>query len=72
MLTDKQLQDLRANVACTVLDVGHNDFETARRVWNGMIESTDPPSQLLLQRGQIGGGAVIGFRPKNAFIVKIV
>lgn len=38
MLTDKQLQDLRANVACPVLDVGHTDFETARRVWNGMID----------------------------------
>lgn len=37
MLTDKQLQDLRANVACPVLDVSHAGFETARRVWNGMI-----------------------------------
>jgi hypothetical protein len=38
MMTDKQLKDLRANVACPVLDVSHIDFEKARRVWNGMID----------------------------------
>ena len=38
MMTDKQLQDLRANVACPVLDESHIDFDVARRVWNGMID----------------------------------
>lgn len=38
MLTEKQLQDLRANVACPVLGAGDTGFETARKVWNGMID----------------------------------
>lgn len=37
-LTDGQLQNLRANLSCPVLDSGHVSYETARRVWNGMID----------------------------------
>lgn len=38
ILTDGQLQNLRANLSCPVLDSGHISYETARRVWNGMFD----------------------------------
>lgn len=38
MPTQKQLRDLRAAVAARVIDPEHDDFDSARRVWNGMVD----------------------------------
>jgi FAD/FMN-containing dehydrogenase len=38
VFTNKQLQTLRAAVGCAVLDVNDSAYETARKVWNGMID----------------------------------
>src|SRR5271156_3990211 len=37
-LSERELVALRASVGCDVLIAGHPDYDSVRRVWNGMID----------------------------------
>jgi FAD/FMN-containing dehydrogenase len=45
LLTEKQLAGLSSRLECPVITAGGQDYESARRVWNGMIDRR--PSMIL-------------------------